>query len=38
VDQEWLLPASVHDSAPSGHPAYLTRDAVRDTLDPPVPT
>jgi hypothetical protein len=26
VDQEWLLPASVHDFVPAGHPAHLTRD------------
>ena len=33
VDQEWLLPASVHDFVPAGHPARLTRDVVRETLD-----
>ncbi len=33
VDQEWLLPASVHDFVPAGHPAHLTRDVVRETLD-----
>jgi transposase len=33
VDQEWLLPASVHDFVAAGHPAHLTRDVVRETLD-----
>jgi hypothetical protein len=33
VGQEWLLPASVQDFVPAGHPAHLTRDVVRETLD-----
>ncbi len=33
VDQAWLLPPSVHDFVPSGHPAHLVRDAVRECLD-----
>jgi len=33
VDQEWLLPASVHDFVPAGHAAHLIRDVVRETLD-----
>jgi transposase len=33
VDQEWLLPPSVHDFVPAGHAAHLIRDLVRETLD-----
>lgn len=33
VDQAWLLPPSLHDFVPAGHPAHLLRDAVRETLD-----
>jgi hypothetical protein len=33
VDQEWLLPASVHDFVPAGHAAHVIRDVVRETLD-----
>lgn len=33
VDQAWLLPPSVHDFVPEGHPAHLVRDLVRETLD-----
>jgi transposase len=33
VDQEWLLPPSVHDFVPAGHGAHLIRDLVRETLD-----
>jgi len=33
VDQNWLLPPSVHDYVPAGHAAHLVRDAVRETLD-----
>jgi transposase len=33
VDQEWLLPASVHDFVSAGHRAHLIRDVVRETLD-----
>jgi hypothetical protein len=29
VDQVWLLPASVHDFVPAGHPAHLVREVVR---------
>jgi transposase len=35
VDQEWLLPPSVHDFVPAGHAAHLIRDLVRETLDLP---
>jgi transposase len=35
VDQEWLLPPSVHDFVPAGHAARLIRDRVRETLDLP---
>ena len=33
VDQVWLLPPSVHDFVPAGHPAHLVRDLVRKELD-----
>lgn len=33
VDQDWLLPASVHDFMPPGHQAHFVRDAVREGLD-----
>ena len=33
VDQVWLLPASVHDFVPAGHPAHLVRELVRGELD-----
>jgi transposase len=33
VDQVWLLPASVHDFVPPGHPAHLVRELVRSELD-----
>jgi transposase len=33
VDQDWLLPPSVHDFVPAGHPAHLVRDLVRAELD-----
>ncbi len=33
VDQVWLLPPSVHDFVPPGHPAHLVRDLVRAELD-----
>jgi hypothetical protein len=33
VDEAWLLPASVHDFVPPGHPAHLVRDIVREELD-----
>jgi transposase len=33
VDQVWLLPASVHDFVPPGHPAHLVRELVRGELD-----
>jgi transposase len=33
VDQEWLLPPSVHDFVPPGHPAHLVRELVRNELD-----
>jgi transposase len=33
VDQEWLLPPSIHDFVPAGHAAHLIRDLVRETLD-----
>jgi transposase len=33
VDQVWLLPASVHDFVPAGHPAHLVRELVREELD-----
>jgi transposase len=33
VDQVWLLPPSVHDFVPAGHPAHLVRELVRAGLD-----
>src|SRR5688500_998986 len=33
VDQVWLLPPSVHDFVPPGHPAHLVRELVRRELD-----
>jgi transposase len=33
VDDVWLLPPSVHDFVPAGHPAHLARDLVCDELD-----
>ena len=33
VDQVWLLPASIHDFVPPGHPAHFVRDTVREALD-----
>lgn len=33
VDEAWLLPASIHDFVPAGHPAHLVRDIVREELD-----
>jgi transposase len=33
VDDTWLLPPSVHDFVPAGHPAHLVRDLVRYELD-----
>src|SRR5919106_1602800 len=33
VDQAWLLPPSVHDFVPAGHPAHLVRELVRAELD-----
>jgi transposase len=33
VDQEWLLPPSVHDFVPPGHVAHFVRDTVREGLD-----
>jgi transposase len=33
VDQVWLLPPSVHDFVPAGHPAHLVRELVRCELD-----
>ena len=33
VDQVWLLPPSVHDFVPAGHPAHLVRELVRTELD-----
>jgi transposase len=33
VDQEWLLPPSVHDFVPAGHIAHFVRDTVREGLD-----
>ena len=34
VDQVWLLPPSVHDFVPAGHPAHLVRELVRDGAGP----
>jgi transposase len=33
VDQVWLLPPSVQDFVPAGHPAHLIRELVREELD-----
>jgi transposase len=33
VDQSWLLPPSVHDFVPTGHPAHLIREIVHEELD-----
>lgn len=33
VDQPWLLPPSLHEFVPEGHPAHFIRDLVRETLD-----
>jgi transposase len=33
VDQVWLLPPSVHDFVPAGHPAHLVGELVRTELD-----
>ena len=33
VDQVWLLPPSIHDFVPAGHPAHLVRELVRHELD-----
>ena len=33
VDQEWLLPPSIHDFVPRDHPAHLIREIVRGELD-----
>jgi transposase len=33
VDQVWLLPPSVHDFVPAGHPAHLVRELVGAELD-----
>ena len=33
VDQEWLLPPSVHDFVPPGHLAHFVRETVREALD-----
>ncbi len=33
LDQAWLLPPSLHDFVPAGHPAHLVRDTVRESLD-----
>ena len=33
VDEIWLLPSSVQDFVPAGHPAHLVRDIVREELD-----
>jgi transposase len=33
VDQAWLLPPSVHDFVPAGHPAHLIREIVREELE-----
>lgn len=32
VDETWLLPPSVQDFVPAGHPAHLIRDIVREEL------
>ena len=33
VDQGWLLPPSVLEFVPEGHPAHFVRETVRDSLD-----
>ncbi len=33
VDEVWLLPPSVHEFVPEGHPAHLVRDIVAEELD-----
>ena len=33
VDEVWLLPPSVQEFVPEGHPAHLVRDIVREELD-----
>jgi transposase len=33
VDQEWLLPPSVHEFVPAGHLSHFVRDTVREGLD-----
>jgi len=33
TDKVWLLPPSVADFVPAGHPAYLVCDLVREELD-----
>ncbi len=33
VDQAWLLPPSLHDFVPAGHPAHFVREMVRESLD-----
>jgi len=33
VDQEWLLPPSIHEFVPAGHLAHFVRDTVREALD-----
>jgi transposase len=33
VDEVWLLPPSIQEFVPAGHPAHLVRDIVRETLD-----
>lgn len=33
VDQVWLLPPSLHDFVPAGHPAHFVREMVRESLD-----
>src|SRR5690349_12140648 len=33
VDQDWLLPRSLHEFVPADHAAHFVRDLVRDELD-----
>ena len=33
IDQNWLLPPSIHDFVPEGHLAHFVRDTVRESLD-----
>jgi transposase len=33
VDQQWLLPPSIQDFVPEGHPAHFVRELVRGELD-----